>query len=173
MSLHDDEYVVDADGQHEERNDLDDDQGGGQAEEAEYADRAEHRGQDDQDTAEAEGYFGIHLEIVGKGELIRYFKYPTNDSYVMKKLVPHEKCTAGAYLPEGYGDVREHNDVRDENGQHVGLGFSVQFVLDGAFGGERDVHVGWLFVFRPVFHELDVATGKRNIWLFKSMSNFC
>ena len=56
VRLHQDEEVVHADGEDEEGEDLEDDQIGHDAEEAEDADGGPHRQQHDQDSGDAEGY---------------------------------------------------------------------------------------------------------------------
>ena len=59
--LDEDEDVVDADGEHEERHDLDDDQGRRHAEVAEGAERAQHGDEDDEHARQADQQLRVDL----------------------------------------------------------------------------------------------------------------
>lgn len=61
IGLHYDEDVVHPHGQHQERDDFDHDEGEGDAEVAEDAQRGGHGGEHDEDAGDAQRDLGVHL----------------------------------------------------------------------------------------------------------------
>ena len=126
IGLHQDEDVVDADRENEEGDDLEDDERRLHADEAEDADARPDGEQHDQDAAEAEGDFALQ----------------------------HERADF-VDLSQREGDVEEHDEVRDGDGEDVAAGLLLQLVLHRPLRVEGDVHV--LHVLRhrgEVLHEL-------------------
>ena len=72
------------------------------------------------------------------------------------RVVTYEEALPRGELPEGEGDVEEHDEVGDGDRLHVARGLAHQLVLDRALRVEGDVHV--LRVRRvlfPLFEEVD------------------
>ena len=103
VGLHEDEDVVDADGQHQEGNDLDDDERQRHAEVAVDANGADDRKHDDDDARQTEA----HLRV---------------EQQRRHRLV----------LTQRQADVDEHDEVAERDGDDVRATLAVQLVLDRA-----------------------------------------
>ena len=101
--LDENENIVHPDGQHEEWNDFDDDERGGEAAVAVEADGCAKRGEHDQDSRETQGYFGVDQAA-----------FPVS------------------VLPQRQGDIDEHDEVAQKDRGHVGLTFPLNFILNRA-----------------------------------------
>ena len=75
VRLDEDENVVDADGKDEEGNNLEDDEGGADADEAEDSDRSANGEEDDEDTADAKGDLALNLEEKKKSKGISCVRF--------------------------------------------------------------------------------------------------
>ena len=75
-------------------------------------------------------------------------------------LVSHQEAFEALDVPQGQGDVDEHDDVADHNGGHVVLALAVDLILDAALGAEGHRQVGVVVA----LHEADESggTGKKN-----------
>ena len=172
ISLDENVDVVYADGQYQERDDLqtsavsqlsrstarkwahlntnlDDDQSGWHAEVAVEPDRRGHRQQHDGHAAHAQGDFTVHLmsKITG---VIR----PVISSQVIG-LTYHQSGARSSFT-QCDGDIRQHNTIRNGHGNDVRMSRPIQFVFDGAFGAVRDRHERRLLGGHPFLHEVQI-----------------
>lgn len=71
-----------------------------------------------------------------------------------------QSTTLGGQVPQGDGDVDEHDEVTDEDGGHVARTLPLEFILNGALAIEGYVHVlRDLLVMSHVLHEVDEPEG--------------
>lgn len=76
-------------------------------------------------------------------------------SNTQRDLAVNKQSREAREPAERDGDIREHDEVRDEYSGHVGLRFPVEFVFNGPFGRISDVHVRRHGVLCVVLHEFD------------------
>lgn len=107
----------------------------------------------------------IHTKWKAKKESKRKGKEDNHHSKKERNVVYDDKValdpyrqsvTFGGEVPQGEGDVGEHDDVTDEDGGHVVLTLSLQLVLNTSLGVEGNVHVVSPFlIFCHLLHEVD------------------
>ena len=62
----------------------------------------------------------------------------------------HQKPAAAFDVPQGYGNIQEHDRIADYHREDVTVAFTVQFVLDASLSSERNGEI-WILV---VFHKM-------------------
>ena len=136
VGLHQDEDVVHTDGKHEEGNDLEDDEGCRDANEAEGSDTGGYREENNHHSAKTERDLALDHEP---------------GHCALARLAKTER------------DVDKHDDVGDRDGDNISIGLLVKLVLNGSLGIVGHLHEGRLLLLLPLVHELheDFLPGHR------------